>query len=244
MFRLLIGGLTVFLFLVLTLPVLLILWIVGLKNPAARDKASQAIIQWAFRLLLFICGVKADVYGKENIPDDRSVLFVGNHRSIFDILLLYTNTKLPTGIIAKKEMDRLPIFNLWMRYIGCLFLDRDDIKQGLKTILTAIEKVKGGMCMAIFPEGTRNKVEGTFLPFKGGSFKIAEKSGCDVVPFTVIGAAAVFEDHKPWIKKAHVIICFGEPIHTKDMSKEELKHISDLARDKVIQMYEKNVVNL
>ena len=87
MFRLLIGGLTVFLFLVLTLPVLLILWIVGLKNPAARDKASQAIIQWAFRLLLFICGVKADVYGKENIPDDRSVLFVGNHRSIFDILL-------------------------------------------------------------------------------------------------------------------------------------------------------------
>ena len=175
MLRLIIAGITVALFLILTLPVLFVLWIVGKFNMPAKDRASFAIIKWAFGLVLFICGTKLSVYGKENIPKDRSVLFVGNHRSIFDILILYVNAIKPTGIISKKEMDRVPIFNIWMRNIGCLFLDRDDIKQGLKVILTAVDKVKNGMSMAIFPEGTRCKTEGVFLPFKGGSFKIAEK---------------------------------------------------------------------
>ncbi len=244
MIRIIIAGITAVLFLILTLPVLLALWIIGRFNRGAKDRASQAMIKWAFKLILFICGTKLKVYGKENVPDDRSVLFVGNHRSIFDILILYTNTKIPTGIISKKEMGKFPIFNIWMKNIGCLFLDRDDIKQGLKTILTAVEMVKSGMCMAIFPEGTRNKVEGTFLPFKGGSFKIAEKSGCDVIPFTVIGSAAIFEDHKPFIKKAKVVLAFSEPIKTEGLTREELKTIPERAREAVMEKYEKHVAEV
>ena len=240
MIRLIIGSITVFLYLLLTLPMLLTLWIMGFVNKGLKDRISHAMIKWAFKLLLFVCGVRYDAYGTENIPDDRSVLFVGNHRSIFDILLMYVHTKMPTGIIAKKEMRKIPVFNIWMGNIGCLFLDRDDIKQGLKTILAAIDMVKNGMCMAIFPEGTRNKVEGTFLPFKAGSFKIAEKSKCDVIPFAVIGAAAAFEDHKPYVKKSHVIICFGGPIRTADLSKDELKVIHETARNEVMRMYEEN----
>ena len=237
MLRLIIAGLVVFLFLVLTLPLLLILWIIGKFDPKAKEKAAHATIKWAFGLVLFICGTRITVYGEENVPTDRSVLYTGNHRSIFDILILYVNTKTPTGLISKKELAKVPIFNIWMSFIGCLFLDRDDIKQGLKTILTAVDMVKNGMSMAIFPEGTRNKEEGTFLPFKGGSFKIAEKSGCEVVPFTVIGAADIFEDHKPKIKKVHVILCFGEPIPTSGLARDELKKIPDKARDCVMAMY-------
>lgn len=71
-----------------------------------------------------------------------------------------------------------------MRYLHCLFLDRKDIKQGLKTILTAIEKIKSGISICIFPEGTRNKNkdELELLPFHEGSFKIASKSGCAIHP--------------------------------------------------------------
>ncbi len=240
MIRLIIGGITVFLYLVLTLPVLFVLWLIGLKDKKIVYKTAHKMIKWAFSLLLFVCGVKVDAYGTENIPDDRSVLFVGNHRSLFDILILYVYTKTPTGIIAKKEMGRIPIFNIWMHDIGCLFLDRDDIKQGLKTILTAIDMVKSGMNMAIFPEGTRNKEEGTLLPFKGGSFKIAEKSGCDVLPFAIVGSGAVFEDHKPYIKKSHVIVVFGEPIKTAGLSRDEIKAIPETARESVLKMYQEN----
>ena len=237
MIRIIIAGLTVLLFLILTLPLLLILWIVGLFNKDARASAAHAVIKWAFKLVLFVCGTKITVYGAENVPKDRSVLFTGNHRSIFDILILYVNTNRPTGLISKKELAKVPIFNVWMSFIGCLFLDRDDIKQGLKTILKAVDMVKGGMSMAIFPEGTRNKEEGTFLPFKGGSFKIAEKSGCEVVPFTVIGAASIFEDHKPRIKKSHVILCFGQPVPTAGLSRDEIKHIPENVRTCVMDMY-------
>lgn len=244
MIRILIALIAVVVFLVLTIPLLLILQIVGIFDKDLKSRTAHAVIKWAFKLVLFICGTNISVYGKENVPDDRSVLFVGNHRSIFDILILYVNTRKPTGIISKKEMGRVPIFNIWMKNIGCLFLDRDDIKQGLKTILTAVDMVKNGMSMAIFPEGTRNKVEGTFLPFKGGSFKIAEKSGCDVIPFSVVGSAAIFEDHKPFVKRAKVVLAFGEPIKTEGLKRDELRLIPEKARQSVMDMYEKHAAEV
>lgn len=89
-----------------------------------------------------------------------------------------------------------------MKNLHCLFLDRDNIKEGMKTILTAIEKAKNGISICIFPEGTRNKTSDTFLPFHEGSFKIAEKAGVPIIPMTIVNSAAVFEDQFPKIKSA------------------------------------------
>ena len=98
---------------------------------------------------------------------------IGNHRSYFDILLTYSRCPIRTGYIAKKEMEKIPLLSTWMRYLHCLFLDRKDIKQGLKTILTAVDKVKSGISICIFPEGTRNrnKDELDMLPFHEGASK-------------------------------------------------------------------------
>lgn len=244
MIRIIVAGLFVVLFLVLSIPVLIVEWIVGKFNQQAKDNSSMHIIQWAFRVVLKIAGTNLVAYGTENIPTDRSVLFVGNHRSIFDILILYVNVKKPTGIIAKKELGKVPLLKRWMYNIRCIFLDRDNIKEGLKMVLNAIEMVKSGINIAIFPEGTRNKDNGTFLPFKGGSFKIAEKSGCDVIPFAIINSAAIFEDQKPRLKKTKAIIVFGEPIKTAGLPKEELKLIPEKARDSVIALYESKVGEL
>ena len=80
-------------------------------------------------------------------------------------------------------MEKIPILRTWMANVNCLFLDRKNIKEGLKTILQGIEKVKNGISIWIFPEGTRNTNEDIteLLPFKEGSLKIAEKSGCPVI---------------------------------------------------------------
>ena len=89
-----------------------------------------------------------------------------------------------------------------MRRLYCLFLDRKDLKQGLKTILTAIDQVKSGISICIFPEGTRNRDREdstTLLPFKDGSFKIAQKTGCPIIPMALTGTADVFENHFPWL---------------------------------------------
>ncbi len=234
--RIIVAGIFVVLFLILSIPLLIAEWIAGKFNPISQYTSSMKVIRWAFRLVLKVCGTKIDVYGAENIPEDRSVLFVGNHRSIFDILLFYSIVKTPTGIIAKMEIKKVPLLREWMYSIGCLFLDRDDIKAGLKMVLEAIERVKMGLSILIFPEGTRNKGEG-ILPFKGGSFKIADKSGCDIVPFAIVNSEAIFEAQKPWVKKAHVAILVGEPIKTEGLSRDELKAIPEKAYEVVLGLY-------
>ena len=120
-----------------------------------QQEYSLKVVQAMFRMILRVSGVKLTVKGRENIPDE-AVLYVGNHRSYFDILVGYVTVPGLTGFVAKKEMLRYPVLRDWMRNVNCLFLDRKDIKAGLRTILDGIEKVKSGVSVWIFPEGTRN----------------------------------------------------------------------------------------
>lgn len=227
-------------FLILFSPVMFVLWLVGFINPSAKDKASRAIIYRAFRFVRFIAGTKLIVLGKENIPTDTAVLYVGNHRSYFDIILGYIAVPGITGFIAKKEMNRYPLLRVWMRYIHCLFLDREDIRQGLQTILAGVEKVKSGISIFVFPEGTRNKSDDEFLPFKAGSLKIAEKSGCPIVPVAINHSDDIFEKHLPKIYKTTVVIEFGTPIYPPTLDKEARKNLSDTVVNTIKAMYEKN----
>lgn len=240
MIRTLILVIVIILLLVLTTPALIFELIMGKLKPSARDKQCHFLARLVFKILLFISGTKVTAIGTENIPENGGVLFIGNHRSYFDILISYTYTKSPTGYIAKKEMERIPILNSWMRQIHCLFLDRDDVKKGMQTILSAISQIKEGINVFIFPEGTRNKENDDFLPFKGGSFKIATKSGCDIIPVCIVNSDQVFEAHMPKIKRAHVIIEFGAPIKVSEMSKEDQKVLPDITKNIIFEMYNKN----
>lgn len=215
----------VLLFLVCSIPLLLAEWIIGKFNMEIKNKSSLAIVNWAFRVCLFISGTKVIVRGEENVPVDEPVLYIGNHRSYFDILITYVRVPRPTGYIAKKEMLRYPLLLNWMKNLHCLFLDRNDIKQGLKVILAAIEKVKSGISICIFPEGTRNRENHTFLEFHEGSFKIAAKTGCPIVPMTIYNSADIFEDHLPKIRKTTVILDYGKPIYVKELPKEDQKKV-------------------
>ncbi len=240
MIRFLLVATFVILFLVLSIPLLFIEWIIGKFNMDLKNKSSLAIVNWAFRVCLFLAGTSVTVIGEENVPKDVPVLYIGNHRSYFDILITYIRVPRPTGYIAKKEMLRYPLLSNWMKNLHCLFLDRKDIKQGLKTILTAIEKVKSGISICIFPEGTRNRVNDTFMEFHEGSFKIAEKTGCPIIPMSINNSAQIFEDHIPKIKKTHVVLEYGKPIYPAELSKEDRKHLGVYTQNIIKETYFKN----
>lgn len=225
MFRFIVIVIYLILFLILTIPVLLAEWIIGKFNPGLKDRSSKAIVGWGFRCIVRLAGIDLIVRGKENIPEDTAVLYVGNHRSYFDIVLTLSLFPRVTGYVAKLEMRKWPLLNLWMKNIHCLFLDRDNIKEGLKTILKGAEEVKNGVSLCIFPEGTRNKVNDTFLPFHDGSFKIAERGGVPVVPMVIVNSAGVFEDHLPKVKKARVVIEFQEPVYIDQLEKDVRKSL-------------------
>lgn len=232
----------VVLFLIFSIPLLIAEWIIGHFNKNLKAVTSLSIVKWAFRQCLLITGVKVTVLGEENVPKDTAVLYVANHRSFFDILLTYVRVPGLTGYVSKKEMEKFPLLRNWMDNLHCLFLDRDNIKQGLATILAGIEKLKSGISIFIFPEGTRNKVNDSFLPFHAGSFKLAEKSGCPIIPVALNNTAGIFEDHFPKIKKAHVIIEYGKPIYIKELDKEVKKNIATYVAGEIEEMYSKNKV--
>lgn len=224
-------------FLICSIPLMIIEWIIGKFNKDLHDRSSLAIVQWAFRVMIVFTGTKVIVKGEDNVPKDTAVMYVGNHRSYFDIILTYIRVPRPTGYISKKEMDKIPLLGIWMRHLHCLFLDRKDIKQGLQTILTAIEKAKSGISICVFPEGTRNKGGEEMLPFHEGSFKIAEKAGVPIVPITLVNTADIFENHLPQIKKTTVIIEYGEPIYMSKMERDERKHIGAKVREMIGERY-------
>lgn len=225
MIRIILGGSFLGLYLLFSYLVFPVLWVYEKINKKKKDELSLRIVQWGFRTILGIAGTEITVIGKENMPKEAT-LYVGNHRSYFDILLLYVQCERLTGFVAKDSIEKVPSLRVWMRYLYCLFLNRSDAREGLKTILTAIEYVKKGISICIFPEGTRNDGEElSMLPFKEGSFKIATKTGCPIVPVSINNSAEIFENHVPALRKTHVVIEYGKPIYPKDLSKDELKNI-------------------
>ncbi len=237
MFRFIIIVLFLVLYLVLSVPVLFAEWIIGKFNPGLKDRSSKAIVGWGFRCIIRLAGTDLIVRGQENIPSDTAVLYVGNHRSYFDIVLTLSLFPGITGYVAKKEMLRWPLLNLWMKNIHCLFLDRSNIKEGLKTILKGVEELKNGVSLCIFPEGTRNKVKDTFLPFHEGSFKLAEKSGAPVVPMVILNSAGGFEDHIPRVTKNKVVIEFQKPVYIDRLEKTQRKNLGGYVSGIISERY-------
>lgn len=229
-------------YLILSIPILLAEWVVGKFNRKAKDISSLRIIQTVFKFILKVTGADITIIGHENVPKDQAVLYIGNHRSFFDILLTYVLCPDLTGYVAKKEMEPIPLLSTWMRYLHCLFLDRKDIKEGMKTILTAIEKVKSGISICIFPEGTRNKGtdELELLPFHDGSFKIATKSGCPIIPMAISNSAEIFENHFPKIKPCKVVVEYGKPIYPEELSREDKKRLGAYTQGIILEMLKKN----
>lgn len=230
------------LYLILTLPVLGILILIDKKNPVLAHRVGKSLIQWIFRVLLCAAGTHITVIGRENIPADQAALFIGNHRSIYDILITYIQMERETGYVAKRTLDRIPLFSAWCHLIRCLFLDRDNLKDGLKMILDSIEQIRNGSNVFIFPEGTRNKAQSDLplLDFHEGSFRIALKSGCPIVPVAINNTIQIFEGHKPWVKSTHVIIEFLKPIDPQTIPKEQKKQIGAIIRKQMMQAIEKN----
>ena len=229
-------------FLILSIPILLAEWIVGKFSPMAKEISSLRIVQTVFKAVLWVGGVKVTFIGEENVPKDTPVLYIGNHRSFFDVPLTYPRCPIRTGYVAKKEMEKVPLLSTWMKRLHCLFLDRKDIKQGLKTILEAIEKVKSGISICIFPEGTRNKNESELemLPFHEGSFKIATKAKCPIIPIAISNSANIWEAHFPKVKPTHVIVEYGKPIYVDELEKEDKKHLGSYTQNVILEMLKKN----
>lgn len=182
-----------------------------------RRYINRVASDWA-KGLIKITSSSFEVIGLENIPKNQTVLFASNHQGNFDIPILLAYIPFPISFVAKKELIKLPIVSTWMKLMECVFIDRKDLRQSLRAISEAIEILKSGQSMIIFPEGTRSKSM-QMEPFKPGSLKLASRASVPVVPTTIVGSYKMFEANNNKIKPAKVKIIFSPPVETGDMEK-------------------------
>ena len=192
--------------------------------------AGRIIHNWARRLLA-AAGARVTVEGLENLPEGTAV-FVSNHQSYFDIPLALGYLGDPKGLVSKKEIDRIPFIRQWMRELGCVFLDRENLRASVSALGDASDRVAAGYSMVVFPEGTRSET-GEVGEFKAGAFKIAQKNKVPVVPFVLEGSSRLMGKHSLWIHPASVTVKILEPIDTSCYSREEWRALPALAERRV-----------
>ena len=198
------------------------------------EQINEHIPHWS-RQILHITGVQLLVEGLDNIPKDTACVFVGNHRSYYDIPLLLAGLDRPHGILAKEELEKIPLLNRWMKLLGCVFVQRDDVRASVRALNDATAIVESGRSFVIFPEGTRYKgEEGGAGEFKQGAFRIAVKTGAPVVPVAITGARALFENNGNLCHPGTVRIKVLPPIQTAGMSRAEQKQLPDAVRQTIL----------
>lgn len=191
-----------------------------------RIEESNALIHkytsfWA-KSLLKIAGAKVDVKGLENIPKDKTVLFIGNHQGNFDIPIYLSQMPVLIGFVAKIELEKLPLIKTWMTHMKCVFMDRSSLRKSSEAIIHGIKNLKAGYNMVIFPEGTRSRGDKPG-EFKAGSFKLATKSKAAIIPVTMNGSYKIMEHgNGPWIRPANIELIIHPIIETSSLTKEEL----------------------
>ncbi|MEG0771921.1 lysophospholipid acyltransferase family protein [Clostridium sp.] len=186
------------------------------------DKVSS---KWALNRVK-LSGAKVKVFGQENIPSDKPVVFISNHQGNFDIALFMSHINKPKGYIAKIEMNKLPVIRNWMKYMNCVFMDRSNIRKSAEAIVEGVNIIKKGYSLVIFPEGTRSKGD-KIGEFKAGSFKLATKSKAPIIPVTIKGSYKLMEANGSKIKPAEVEIYIHPPIDTAGLSKDELESLPE-----------------
>lgn len=235
MFKFILSVIVLAISIIVALPYSLICLIVRIFSKKAAGWMAQKYVVVTCRVIFFISGSTLDVQGFDNIPDDEAVLFVSNHRGIFDIITLYPIMKKQVGFVSKKELRKFPIFNWMMWLCNCIFLDRKDPRNGLRMISKASSLIGEGISILIFPEGTRSRDE-NLLEFKEGALKIASKSKCTIVPVAIANTGKIFEDQFPRILAQDVKIKFGEAIDTSDWSRADFKGIGKRLHDEIESM--------
>lgn len=201
-----------------------------------RELYIHKVIHTWSKFIMNISGAKVTIIGLDNLPKDQTVLFVSNHQSNFDIPLLLGSIDIPKGFIAKKELERWPFVSTWMKYIKCIFMDRDNLRKSAQSIVEGINLLKSGYSMVIFPEGTRSKGQ-PVNEFKGGSFKLATKSKCPIVPITINGTYKLLESNNNLIKGANVELVIHPPIYITKLSKEELESLPETVHSIISSSY-------
>jgi 1-acyl-sn-glycerol-3-phosphate acyltransferase len=191
---------------------------------------------WA-RMLLAVANTKVNIIGAENVLIGKPQIFMANHQSDFDVLIVLAHLPGQFRWIVKKELFHIPIFGRAMQSAGYIEIDREDREKAMMSIDRAAMKIREGKSVMSFPEGTRSK-DGKIKPFKHGMFYLAIKSGVPIVPISIIGAGEIMPKRSLRIKPGRITMVIDKPIDVTEYSLENRRELIDRVQNIIVRNYE------
>ncbi len=195
-----------------------------------RPAVDKVVTDW-LKPLIEMAGVKFVVKGRERIPENEPVIYTPNHSGAFDIPAMILTAPNSPIFMAKKELGEIPVLKSWISAFDCVYVDRKDKLKARSSLQNAIDAVKNGRSLVIFPEGTRSK-DGQIGKFRGGAMKIAMETGRKIIPVLIEGTRERLEATGN-ITPGTIYVTYLEPIITKGLSKEDFFKMPDELRERI-----------
>jgi len=175
---------------------------------------------WGGRMWLRLSGMKISVRGLEHLRAEQTYVFISNHRSYLDTATIFCYVGRRIGLLAKKELLKVPILGYGMTYVNVMAIDRSNKERAIATVQAATERIHGGVSFAVFAEGTRAR-PGELLPFKKGAFYMAIEAGVPVVPVAIRNTDVLMGKGTGTARPGTIEMILLEPIPTAGLSTDE-----------------------
>ena len=208
-------------------PVLLVLWLLGIRDPLLD------IGKWAMAVSRSVLGLKIEVSGLEYVDPAKSYVFMANHLSFLDGPLLFYVIPQRVRVILKKSIFRIPIVGPGMRFVGFVPVDRKRASGGKRSIDEAARMMKErGYSFLIFPEGTRSRT-GRLQPFKRGGFFLALAAQAPIVPITIKGTFELMPKGRIFPRRGPIRVIFHPPVETAGRTAEDIPALLEAVRQAI-----------
>jgi 1-acyl-sn-glycerol-3-phosphate acyltransferase len=208
-----------------------------------RDgKRGYHVAQWWMAFNLWASDVRVKVSGMEHLDPNRQYIFMSNHRSAADIVTIgWALWRFQIRFVAKRELLRVPVFGWGLRALKNIIIDRSNHVQAVRSYRIAGERIRRGISVVVFPEGTRG-VGRELLPFKKGGFVLAIETGTPIAPIAVVGTAAVLPKKSLKIESGVVEVRIGEPIETQAVALKDKDRIVRAVRESIAGLLANDLV--
>ncbi|WP_245550772.1 1-acylglycerol-3-phosphate O-acyltransferase [Nocardia paucivorans] len=194
-----------------------------------RRPMADALMKYGTAATLRLCGVRIRVVGERYARSPRPAVFIFNHQSQFDVIVVPAVLGGGVSAVAKKELVKNPIFGPLMRFVEVTFIDRADTAKAKEALAPVVDTLRAGLSIAIAPEGTRSYSPQPG-PFKKGAFHIARRAGVPVIPVVIRNAGEVVRRNSMIVRPGTVEVAILPPIDVADWDPNDMHEQVDAVR--------------
>lgn len=189
--------------------------------------------------ILFASGVKLNIEGLEKIDKSKSYIFIGNHQSHFDVFSVFSAIPMTVRFMAKKELFKIPIFGWALYASGTIRIDRSNRERAISSMNNALDRIRKGVSVVVFPEGTRSE-DGKIRDFKKGGFVLAIKGGIPIIPISISGSRFILRKNSIKFHPGEIKIVISDPIDTKMYGYQEREKLRMDVKNIIIKNYDEH----